>query len=228
MSEHTVKKDVWMQLESFWNKKKKIILTAIGAVVIIAGGLYGYKQYIVLPKEEKAADAIYKVQQFFLQDSSNLVLNGNPATGVKGALFIIKNYSGTKSANLANFYAGISYLKLKDFNNAIKYLKDFNSNALQVQMSAYTALGHAYAELGKKEDAVNYYKKAGTTFEDDKDNSAENLFLAAQLLETMNKNKEALDIYKTIKQKYPQTAKGYEADKFIYRLSIEKNDFSIN
>jgi tetratricopeptide (TPR) repeat protein len=228
MSEHTVKKDVWMQLESFWNKKKKIILTVIGAVVVIAGGLYGYKQYVVLPKEEKAADAIYKVQQFFLQDSSNLVLNGNTAIGVKGALYIIKNYSGTKSANLAYFYAGISYLKLKDFNNAIKYLKDFNSNALQVQMSAYTALGHAYAELGKKEDAVNYYKKAGTTFEDDKDNSAENLFLAAQLLETMNKTKEALDIYKTIKQKYPQTAKGYEADKFIYRLSIEKNDFSIN
>lgn len=228
MSEHTVKKDVWMQLESFWNKKKKIILTVVGAVVVIAGGLYGYKQYVVLPKEEKAADAIYKVQQFFLQDSSNLVLNGNTATGVKGALYIIKNYSGTKSANLAYFYAGISYLKLKDFNNAIKYLKAFNSNALQVQMSAYTALGHAYAELGKKEDAVNYYKKAGTTFEDDKDNSAENLFLAAQLLETMNKSKEALDIYKTIKQKYPQTAKGYEADKFIYRLSIEKNDFSIN
>ncbi|HNJ59256.1 MAG TPA: tetratricopeptide repeat protein, partial [Chitinophagaceae bacterium] len=88
--------------------------------------------------------------------------------------------------------------------------------------------GHAYAESGKKDEAVSYYKKAATTFEEDKDNSAENLFLAAQLLEIMNKPKEALDIYKTIKQKYPQTSRGYEADKFIYRLSIEKNDFSIN
>jgi len=138
------------------------------------------------------------------------------------------SYSGTKAANLAYYYAGISYLKLKDFNNAIKYLKDFSTNALQVQMSAYTALGHAYAESGKKDEAVSYYKKAATTFEEDKDNSAENLFLAAQLLEIMNKPKEALDIYKTIKQKYPQTSRGYEADKFIYRLSIEKNDFSIN
>ncbi|HNN32070.1 MAG TPA: hypothetical protein PKJ70_09295, partial [Chitinophagaceae bacterium] len=106
MSEQIVKKDMWMQLESFWNKKKKIILTVGGAIVVIAGGLYGYKQYIVLPKEEKAADAIYKVQQFFQQDSSNLVINGNNETGAKGALYIIKNYSGTKAANLAYYYAG--------------------------------------------------------------------------------------------------------------------------
>ncbi|MCZ2299914.1 MAG: tetratricopeptide repeat protein [Chitinophagales bacterium] len=228
MSDKAVKKDVFLQLENIWNKNKKIITIAVIAIAVIAGGLYAYQNYVVAPKEEKAADALYKVQQYFSQDSSNLVINGNNEAGVKGALYIIKNYSGTKSAKLAYFYAGVSYLKLKDFPNAIKYLKDFSTNSLQIQMTAYTALGHAYAESGKKDEAVNYYKKAGTTFEDDKDNSAENLFLAAQLLETMSKPKDALEIYKTIKQKYPQTSRGYEADKYIYRLSIEKNDFSIN
>ncbi|GMV78343.1 MAG: hypothetical protein AMXMBFR79_14740 [Chitinophagaceae bacterium] len=228
MSDKAVKKDVFLQLENIWNKNKKIITIAVIAIAVIAGGLYAYQNYVVAPKEEKAADALYKVQQYFSQDSSNLVINGNNEAGVKGALYIIKNYSGTKSSKLAYFYAGVSYLKLKDFPNAIKYLKDFSTNSLQIQMTAYTALGHAYAESGKKDEAVNYYKKAGTTFEDDKDNSAENLFLAAQLLETMSKPKDALEIYKTIKQKYPQTSRGYEADKYIYRLSIEKNDFSIN
>lgn len=228
MSDKAVKKDVFLQLENIWNKNKKIITIAVVAIAVIAGGLYAYQNYVVAPKEEKAADALYKVQQYFSQDSSNLVINGNNEAGVKGALYIIKNYSGTKSSKLAYFYAGVSYLKLKDFPNAIKYLKDFSTNSLQIQMTAYTALGHAYAESGKKDEAVNYYKKAGTTFEDDKDNSAENLFLAAQLLETMSKPKDALEIYKTIKQKYPQTSRGYEADKYIYRLSIEKNDFSIN
>ncbi|MCZ2224974.1 MAG: tetratricopeptide repeat protein [Chitinophagales bacterium] len=227
MSEQAVKKEFWLQLESLWQKNSKIIIIVVSAIVLIAAALYGYKEFVVLPKEEKAAEALYKVQQWYAEDSSNYVINGD-TTGAKGALYIIKNYSGTKSANLAKFYVGVSYLKLKDFSNAIKYLKDFNTKSLPVQMAAYTALGHAYAESGKKDDAVNYYKKAGSTFEDDKDNSAENLFLAAQLLETMNKNKEALELYKTIKQKFPQTQKGNEADKYIYRLSIEKNDFSIN
>jgi tetratricopeptide (TPR) repeat protein len=117
---------------------------------------------------------------------------------------------------------------LKDFNNAIKYLKEFSTNAKQIQMAAYTALGHAYAEAGKKEDAVEYYKKAGNAFTEDENNTAENLFFAGALLETMNKNKEALELYKTIKEKYPNTDKGYQIDKFIYKLSIEKNDFSTN
>lgn len=228
MSEQIVEKDLMLQAESFWKKNQKNILIALTVVVLAVGGWYAYTEYVVKPKEEKAAEALYKVQDFFAKDSSNIVINGDNATGVKGALYVIKTYGGTKSANLAHYYAGISYLKLKDFNNAIKYLKEFSTSAKQVQMAAYTALGHAYAESGKKEDAVEYYKKAAGTFTEDENATAENLFFAGALLETMNKNKEALELYKTIKEKYPNTDKGYQIDKFIYRLSIEKNDFSTN
>lgn len=228
MSEQVVEKDLLLQVESIWKKYQKLILGFVVGAVAVFGGWYAYNTFIVAPKEEKAAEAIYKVQEYFNQDSSNLVLNGNNATGTKGALYVIKTYSGTKAANLAHYYAGISYLKLKDFNNAIKYLKEFKTGAKQIQMQAYTALGHAYAESGKKEDAVSYYTKAGSTFETDEEATALNLSFAAGLLETMNKNSEALDIYKTIKQKYPNTTVGYTVDKFIYKLSIEKNDFSTN
>jgi tetratricopeptide (TPR) repeat protein len=228
MSEQVVEKDLMLQAESFWKKNQKNILIAITVIALAIGGWYAYSEFVVKPKEEKAAEALYKVQDFFAKDSSNIVINGDNATGVKGALYVIKTYGGTKSANLAHYYAGISYLKLKDFNNAIKYLKEFSTNAKQIQMAAYTALGHAYAEAGKKEDAVEYYKKAGNAFTEDENNTAENLFFAGALLETMNKNKEALELYKTIKEKYPNTDKGYQIDKFIYKLSIEKNDFSTN
>lgn len=228
MSEQVVEKDLLLQAESIWKKYQKLILGFVVGAVVVFGGWYAYNAFVVAPKEEKAAEAIYKVQEYFNQDSSNLVLNGDNATGTKGALYVIKTYSGTKAANLAHYYAGISYLKLKDFNNAIKYLKEFETGAKQIQMQAYTALGHAYAESGKKEDAVSYYKKAGSTFEIDEEATALNLSFAAGLLETMNKSSEALDIYKTIKQKYPNTTVGYTVDKFIYKLSIEKNDFSTN
>lgn len=226
MSEKVVEKDLLLQAEGFWQKFQKPILGVLGIAVIGIGGWFAYKKFVVEPKEAKAADAIYSVQVNFAKDSSKLVINGDGGAN-KGALYVIKNYSGTKAANLAHFYAGVSYLKLNDFTNAIKYLKDFSTDALQIQGAAYTALGHAYAGNNQKDEAVNYYKKAAAALPEDKETSAFNLDLAAQLLETMNKNEDALKLYKEIKEKYPNTSKGFTVDKNIYRLSIEKNDLSI-
>ncbi|MFX8681248.1 hypothetical protein ABTM69_21575, partial [Acinetobacter baumannii] len=75
---------------------------------------------------EKAVEAIAKAQQYFMADSSRLVLNGDGLN--KGVLAIMKTYSGTKTANLARYYAGISYLKLGEFQNAINQLKDFSTD----------------------------------------------------------------------------------------------------
>lgn len=213
--------ETFTKVQGIWEKFQKQILAVVAILVIGVGGWYGYNEYIIKPKEEKAADALFKAQQFFAIDSSNLVLNGDGQN--KGVLFILKNYGGTKSANLCNYYAGVSYLKLGNFNNAVKYLKDFSTPAKQIQLMAYGCLGDAYAELNKKEEAIENYKKAATTFDSDENNSAEYLFRAALLLETTGKTKEALDLYKELKEKFPKTEKGFQADKYIYRLSIEKS-----
>ncbi len=212
--------------QGFWQQYQKMIIGAAAVVVIGIAGWFGYNEYIVKPKEEKASEALFKAEEYFRMDSSNLALNGDGQT--RGALYVIKNFSGTKAANLAHFYAGVSYLKLGDFNNAVKYLKDFSTDAKQIQLLAYGALGDAYAEQNKTDDAISYYKKAGSTFDKDDNNSAEYLFRAALLLETKGKNDEALSLYKEIKEKFPKTDKGFQADRYIYRLSIEKNDLGAN
>lgn len=212
--------------QGFWQQNQKLIIGAVAVVVIGFAGWFGYTEYIVKPKEEKASEALFKAEEYFRMDSSNLALNGDGQS--RGLLYVIKTFSGTKAANLAHFYAGISYLKMGDFNNAVKYLKDFSTDAKQIQLLAYGALGDAYAEQNKTDDAISYYKKAGTTFEKDDSNSAEYLFRAALLLETKGKTTEALDLYKEIKEKFPKTDKGFQADRYIYRLSVEKNDLGSN
>ncbi|GAC1533009.1 MAG: tetratricopeptide repeat protein [Sediminibacterium sp.] len=217
---------VLIKAQGFWQRFQKPLLIAVAVIVIGGGGWYAYQQLIVKPKEDKAAEALYKAEAYFRADSSNLVLNGDGQS--RGVLYIIRNYSGTKAANLARFYAGVSYRNLGDFNNALKYLKDFSTDAKQVQMLAYGCLGDVYAELNKKDDAVTYYKKAAATFEADENFAAEYLFRAALLQETTGKTKEALDSYKELKEKFPKTEKGTQADKYIYPLSIEKNDLTVN
>lgn len=225
MSEQVMDGDVVSSLQNFWNKYQKIVLGSIASVVLIFGGIWAYKEYIATPAANKAAEALYSAENYFAQDSSRKVLDGDGST--KGVLYIIKNHSGTPSANLAHYYAGISYLKLGEFNKAVEHLKDFSTTSKPVQMVAFGALGDAYSELGKKDDAISYYKKAGVHFTEDENMSAEYLWRAAKLYEIQNKNQEALELYKEIKSKYPN-AKSNDIDRDIYKVSIEKNEFSTN
>src|SRR3982751_2106673 len=212
------------QMQGSWKKYAKPAAIIIAAAVLIIGGWFAYNSWFVQPKEEQAQRAIYKAQQYFAEDSSYKVLHGDGVN--KGVLSIINNYSGTTTANLAKFYAGVSYLKLGKFKEAADYLKDFTTDSKPVQMKAYGCLGDAYSELNKKSEAIDAYKKAAAAFEADEINSAEYLFRAALLSEVSGNNKEALDLYKQLKDKFPATARGSQADKYIYRLSIEPNEFS--
>ncbi|MBV9988666.1 MAG: tetratricopeptide repeat protein [Chitinophagaceae bacterium] len=218
---HVESNEALARVQGFWERFQKPVLIAVTAIVVIVGGWYAYNEYIVKPKEEKAADAMFRAQQYFAMDSSNLVLNGDGQS--RGVLYVINNFSGTKEANLAKYYAGISYLKLGQFENAVKYLKDFSTDASQIQLMAYGALGDAYSELNKKDEAIASYQKAAAAFDKDDNNSSEYLFRAALLAETTGNSAKALELYKELKDKFPRTEKGFQADKYIYRLSIEKN-----
>ena len=216
--------DVVLKAKGFWAQNQKSILTALIVIVVVAGGWLGYKNFIVAPKETEAQNAMWKAEQYFRQDSLNLALNGDKSN--RGFLYIINNYGSTKAGALAKYYAGVCYLRTGNFNKAVENLQDFNTSAKQIQMMAYGALGDAYSELNKNDEAVNYYKKAANEFTDDATMTSEYLFRAALKLETLGKNTEALDLYKQLKEKYPNTEKGFSADKYIYRLSIVPNDFS--
>jgi tetratricopeptide (TPR) repeat protein len=207
-------------VENFWARNNKRISYALLVLVIILGGFFGYKYYVQIPNENKAYEAMFHAEDYYRADSARLALQGDNVNA--GFLKIMSRYKGTKAANLAAFYAGSCYMKLKDYNNAVKYLKEFSTPALQLQARAYGLLGDSYSELNKKEDAIEYYKKAGTLFEKDDLLSPEYLFRAGYLYETMGKNKDAIDMYKTIKEKYPTSQRGFDIDKYLARLGDVK------
>ncbi len=224
-TETAEKNDAVNKLDAFWKNNQKMITYVGLAIILVIGGWYAYKQYVVKPNEEKAQAAIFKAEEYYRMDSLNLALNGNQAD--KGFLYVIKNYGGTQTGELARYYAGICYLRLKDFDNAIKYLKDFDTDSKLVQSIAWGRLADAYSEKGDKSKAIDLYKKAGRHFPEEEVNSSEFLFRAAQLLEIDNKKDEALDIYNELKEKFPKTEKGGQADRYIYRLEVQPNEFSI-
>jgi len=200
----------------FWGKNNKVITYVLAGLVVVVGGYFAYNRFFKAPQEVKAAESIWKAEDYFRQDSFNLALNGDGMNA--GFLKTIKNHSGTKAGNLAKFYAGACYLHLGDFNNAIKYLKDFSTDQVEVEVRATGLLGDAYSELGKKQEAIDYYKKAGTLFEKDDVNSPEYLFRAAMLNQEMGKSKDAIELLHQIKDKYPQSQRAMDVDKYLGKL----------
>ena len=216
---HAETETVVDRAKDFWTRNNRIVMIAGGAVILLAAAYFGYKYLYKEPQEKKAADAIYKAWDYFQKDSLKQALNGDGQ--FPGFEKVISQYGGTKQGNLAKYAAGTIYLKQGNFAKASKYLSDFKTDSKQIQARAYKLLGDAYSEQGKNSDALSNYKKAAHEFEDDKTGSSEYLFLAAYFADrVMNNKKEAIDLYKELKKKFPQTQFGVEADKYLAQAGV--------
>ncbi|NVJ46058.1 MAG: tetratricopeptide repeat protein [Cytophagia bacterium] len=133
------------------------------AVLVIASGLF----FLDYRKDQKNIDAqneIFQAQYYYEHDSLDYALEGDGRN--LGFIDIIDIYGGTEVANLASFYAGASYLKQRQYDVAIDYLKDFSSEEILVQGRAYSLIGDAYMELGNFSDAADYYERASNEVDD--------------------------------------------------------------
>jgi tetratricopeptide (TPR) repeat protein len=145
--------------QDFLESHQKLVL-GIGLVLIVLfGGYLAYKYAYMAPREKNAAEQVFKAQQQFERDSFALALE-NPGEGYEGFLDIIDNYGGTKIANTAKYYAGISYLNLGRFDDAISYLESFKPSGELLPITKYGALGDAFAESNDFDKAIQMYKKA--------------------------------------------------------------------
>ncbi|MBQ3804702.1 MAG: tetratricopeptide repeat protein [Prevotella sp.] len=210
--------------EAFFLKYRKQILIAVAAVIVIIAGIICYKSFIAGPRENKASTAIAKAQEAFAQQDFQKALNGDKT--FEGFLAIAENYGGTDAANLAKGYAGLCYAQQGKWQEAVKYLDQFSpqSDAI-ISPAMVAALGNAYANTGKVDEAISKLKKAADMADSRAEGGVNNslsptyLIQAARLLESQKKNDEALKLYQQVKDKYVNSAASQDIDKYIERLS---------
>jgi tetratricopeptide (TPR) repeat protein len=223
----TVQEDNLQELESaltrterFIESNGKIISIVVGAIVVVVAGVLAFNKFYIQPKEDEALSQMFMAENYFEKDSFNLAINGDG--NYLGFLDIIDDYGITKSANRAKYYAGISYLHLGQYEEAIDYLKKFKTDDLLLSPVKEGAIGDAMLELGKREDALSQYKKAYSAAENELTTPVYKM-KAAAILESMNQYADALKLYEEIKKEYPQTAEGSTVDKYIARVKVQMN-----
>ena len=126
--------------EAFIEKNQKQILIAVAAIVLVVLAIIGVKNFYIEPLEIEAQTEISKAQQLFATDSFKVALNGN-GNDVIGFKELASEYSITSSGNLAAAYAGICYFKLADYDNAIKYLSQFDGDDVYFTTAVLVLIG---------------------------------------------------------------------------------------
>ena len=194
-------------------KKYRNALLGVMAVLVIGAAYLFYKDYQSQKLGEEAGPEMSQAQIWYSSGEDSLALFGDGLS--KGFLEIIDNYHGTRPANLSNYYAGTLYLKLSDYDNAIKHLSAFDGGASRtVGANAELLLGHAYAQSGDTENAANAYKSAANGVDN---NTLTPFYLktAGDYHSTLSKFKEAEGFYLRIKQEYPNSEEAQDIDRFI-------------
>ncbi len=202
--------------DQFYNEHKKTIWTAACAIIVVALCIFAYVKLVYQPKCAEAAQQAFPAEQSFAAAEYELALNGDG--NVLGLADVIDEY-GAKAGAAVFMEAGVCALQLGQYEEALSYLKKYNGKEPIMAARALACQGDAYIGLEKYEEAVAAYNKAAA--------KADNVFAAAYLLkagivyEQLGNKAKALECYKTIKDKYPQSIEGYDIDKYITRAEAE-------
>lgn len=194
-----------------WFEEKKNIITYIGGGILAVIALVFFGKYYLTSQNEEAQNTMFQAVYYFEADSLNKALNGDGSN--PGLVEIADGYGLTKSGKLASYYAGVSYLKLGKYDEAIDYLDNFSSDDILVQARAYALIGDAYMEKNDFENAISYYKKA-SKYKPTKQFTPDYLMKQALACELNKDYAGAIDAYNTIINEYPNSMKLADAKKY--------------
>ena len=210
--------DVSQQARGFFEENQRLIVGVVAGIALFFVGYFAYLNFYKAPRAEEAMGQMHKAEFAFQQDSFAKALN-DPGGDFPGFIDIASEYGGTKAGNLAHYYAGVSFLRLGNYEKAIKYLNRYSAKESFTKAMKKGMLGDAYSELQKYDKAVSNYKSAASA---SGDNMTAPYYLkkAGMLLEMQGKYSAALTQYKKIRDDFYSSPQGQAGgiEKYIARV----------
>jgi tetratricopeptide (TPR) repeat protein len=209
--------EIFSKSEKFIETYKNLIITVVAAIVIIVVAILGVRQYYFIPQEKEAQAAIFQGENYFANQQWGVALNGD-SVSYTGFLDIIDDYGITKTAKLAKVYAGICYYHLNQPEEALKFLKGFSANDKVISPLILGLIGDCYVDLGEAQKGIDFFKKAATKLNSE---ILSPIYLkkAGIAYESIFDYKNAVEVYNTLKNKYPDSQEAVGVEKYIERAA---------
>ncbi|HPE40093.1 MAG TPA: tetratricopeptide repeat protein [Bacteroidales bacterium] len=205
----------------FFNTYNKIIYGVIIGILIVISAILAFNKFYLAPKSEKASMLILKpIEKMMAGDSASVLIALEGDEEMDGFLTIAKGYRLTKTANTANYYAGISYLKLNDKEEALNYLLKFKHKEDVLWYACQAIIGDLYDDMGDTKKAISYYEKA-VDGDEDPYFTPINLFKLGQMYERDEQWQKAIDLYNTIENDFYDQYTKMGVSRFVDRAKAK-------
>jgi len=205
--------------EQFLENNYKNLLTGLIIIVLLVG-VFWLSRIILGNRQEEAQAQMFQAERYLEMDSLSLALYGDG--NYLGFIDIASDYKLTNSGNLARYCAGICYLNLGEYENAIDYLQKYKKKDRIIGSLAIGAIGDAYVEMDQLDKGVEKYIEAAE-YADNSFNTPIYLMKAGEIYELSGNYAEALKAYERIEDEYPLSTEGLTIDKYIARVKVLMN-----
>lgn len=192
---------------------KKIIFIGVGVILVVAAFVLSYLFIYKNPKMEKAFEEYNGVGIQMLPDS----------VAIEQYKDIADRYSGENAGKLAALSAAEALYNQGDYEQAAQYLQKFSSGDNLLESNALVLTGDCYVNLGKYDEALNYYQKAIRKAEGNSQIVPRVLLKEANVYDAQGNYGKALECYQQLKDNFPtfklgnQRMQGMEIDAYISR-----------
>lgn len=191
------------------NKNLKMITIGVGSIIFLILAYFLYKQFIWKPANEKSKDAYYIGLNYAAKDSVDQAIDELKP--------VVNKYDGKQGGELAQFVLARQYMAKGEFKKALEELEGVDVSDTYVSIFTLGLQGDCYSELGKYQDALDFYIDAADKLDNEK-TTPEYLFKAALCAEELKDFTKATDLYTRIKENYVAYSSQKSIDKYLARV----------
>ena len=193
---------------------KKMIVWVVAAIIAIAAIILGYIYLIQNPNLEKAKEEIAKADVDYTLGQDSIALNEYMA--------VADNYSND-AANRAGLNAAIILFQQGKYEEAAKYVNEFEAAGTLVGPAAKSLLGDCYVNLQKYDEAVKAFNEAISLSNENELYTPLFILKKATVLREQGKYAEEVKALQTIMDKYPNFTMSYQVDveKYLERAKAQ-------
>ncbi len=156
---------LYTKSEMFFDRHKTAVTGVVVAVLVIVGGLLGYRKFVSEPRAKEAQDMIWKAQYYFEIDSLDLALNGDG--NFLGFTQVADEFGSTSTGNLAKFYIAVINHQKGNYEAALQYYKETSLGDDVLRVMAVGNQGDVLVDMGKPEEAGAQFMKAADLVKSD-------------------------------------------------------------
>ena len=188
---------------------KKIILIAVGVILVVAAFVLSYLFIYRNPHMEAAFEAYNGVETQVLNDS----------TAAAQYMEVADRYKSDDAGKLAALSAGESLYAQGKYEEAAEYLKRFSSKDDVLEANALVLTGDCYVNMQNYDEALNFYQRAVRKAKNNPQIVPRVLLKEANVYDAQGNYGKALECYQQIKNNFPEfkLGNGMEMDAYIAR-----------